>query len=75
MKTFYKYSTIVLLLLTISLFIFSSQQRYDAKIRNKEIEITLNAWSNYIDSVKVKTNAYKDTIESLRQELKSKANK
>lgn len=75
MKTFYKYSTIVLLFLTISLFIFSLQQRYEARIRNKEIEITLKAWSNYIDSVRIKTNMYKDTIKNLRQELKIKTNK
>lgn len=60
--------------MTIVFFIFSMQLRYATEISNKGLESTLKAWSNYIDSVKVKTNAYKDTINILRQELKIKTN-
>jgi len=75
MKNFYKYTAITLLIIAFGMFIFALQQRQDAIIKNKETEVILKVWANYIDSVKVKTSAYKDTIEILRQELKSKTNK
>ncbi len=63
------------MLLTFFLFILSLQLRMDIKVKDKAVEHVLNSWSNYIDSMKVESKNYQDTIKSLRLEINNKETK
>jgi hypothetical protein len=66
MKLISKAITVLLAILSFTFLILSMQLRRDVKVKEEAVELLIYSWSNYIDSIKIETAAYQDTIKSLR---------